>query len=57
MQVVNDRGPRAKCFAFVTFTNPRSAIDAIKDMDGRVCIFSIMEYIPVLLVDLIMVNL
>ncbi|KAL5572736.1 hypothetical protein UlMin_022333 [Ulmus minor] len=32
---INDRGMRANCYGFVTFTNPRSAIDAINAMDGR----------------------
>lgn len=38
-QIINDRSTRGKCYGFVTFTNPRSAVDAIKDMDGRVCSF------------------
>lgn len=42
LQIVNERGARGKCYGFVTFTNPRSAIDAISDMDGRVCVFSIL---------------
>nr|GFB58041.1 U1 small nuclear ribonucleoprotein 70 kDa [Tanacetum cinerariifolium] len=33
--MINDHEVGGKCFCFVTFTNPRSAIDAIKDMDGR----------------------
>ncbi|GAV65509.1 RRM_1 domain-containing protein [Cephalotus follicularis] len=32
VKIINDRG---KCYGFVTFTNPRSAIDAINDMNGR----------------------
>ncbi|CAK9326610.1 unnamed protein product [Citrullus colocynthis] len=35
VKIINDRTTRGKCYGFVTFTNPRSAIDAIKDMDGR----------------------
>ncbi|PON39688.1 Splicing factor-like protein [Parasponia andersonii] len=35
VKIVNDRKTRGKCYCFVTFTNPRSAIDAINDMDGR----------------------
>lgn len=37
-QIVNERGVGGKCYGFVTFTNPRSAEDAIKDMNGRVSI-------------------
>lgn len=37
LQIINDRSTRGKCYGFVTYTNPRSAIDAINDMDGRVC--------------------
>ncbi|KVI01295.1 hypothetical protein Ccrd_020444 [Cynara cardunculus var. scolymus] len=33
--IINDRGIGGKCYGFVTFTNPRSAVDAINDMDGR----------------------
>lgn len=36
-QIINERGVGGKCYGFVTFTNPRSAIDAINDMNGRVC--------------------
>jgi len=36
-QIINDQRSRGKCYCFVTFTNPRSAIDAINDMNGRVC--------------------
>lgn len=36
-QIINDPRTRGKCYCFVTFTNPRSAIDAINDMNGRVC--------------------
>ena len=37
LQIINDQRTRGKCYCFVTFTNPRSAIDAINDMNGRVC--------------------
>lgn len=33
--IVNDRDFGGKCYGFVTFTNPRAAVNAIKDMDGR----------------------
>ncbi|KAA0051139.1 cold-inducible RNA-binding protein B-like [Cucumis melo var. makuwa] len=33
--IINDRSTKGKCYGFVTFTNPQSTIDAIKDMDGR----------------------
>lgn len=36
LQIINDQRTRGKCYCFVTFTNPRSAIDAINDMNGRV---------------------
>ncbi|CAN6442065.1 unnamed protein product [Victoria cruziana] len=35
VKIINDRHIGGKCYGFVTFTNPRSAIDAINDMDGR----------------------
>ncbi|KAJ0960085.1 hypothetical protein J5N97_000144 [Dioscorea zingiberensis] len=35
VKIVNDREVGGKCYGFVTFTNPRSAVDAISDMDGR----------------------
>ncbi|CAL5339363.1 unnamed protein product [Camellia sinensis] len=35
VKVINDRGVGGKCYGFVTFTNPRSAVDAINDMNGR----------------------
>lgn len=35
VKIINDRGVGGKCYGFVTFTNPRSAVDAISDMDGR----------------------
>uniref|UniRef100_A0A7N0T8B5 RRM domain-containing protein n=1 Tax=Kalanchoe fedtschenkoi TaxID=63787 RepID=A0A7N0T8B5_KALFE len=34
IKIVNDRDIGGKCYAFVTYTNPRSAIDAITEMDG-----------------------
>ncbi|XP_010254265.1 PREDICTED: U1 small nuclear ribonucleoprotein 70 kDa isoform X2 [Nelumbo nucifera] len=35
VKIINDREVGGKCYGFVTFTNPRSAIDAINDMNGR----------------------
>ncbi|XP_038695594.1 zinc finger CCCH domain-containing protein 25 isoform X2 [Tripterygium wilfordii] len=35
VKIINDQKTRGKCYGFVTFTNPRSAIDAINDMDGK----------------------
>lgn len=35
VKMINDRSVGGKCYGFVTFTNPRSATHAIKDMDGR----------------------
>ncbi|CAJ1944394.1 unnamed protein product [Sphenostylis stenocarpa] len=35
VKIINDQRSRGKCYCFVTFTNPRSAIDAINDMNGR----------------------
>ncbi|XP_077252572.1 uncharacterized protein LOC143891972 [Tasmannia lanceolata] len=35
VKIINDCGVGGKCYGFVTFTNPRSAIDAINDMNGR----------------------
>ncbi|XP_022731825.1 zinc finger CCCH domain-containing protein 25-like isoform X2 [Durio zibethinus] len=35
VKIVNDHTTRGKCYGFVTFTNPRSACDAINDMNGR----------------------
>ncbi|KAJ9550998.1 hypothetical protein OSB04_015043 [Centaurea solstitialis] len=35
VKIINDRGIGGKCYGFVTYTNPRSAVDAINDMDGR----------------------
>ncbi|XP_076924649.1 uncharacterized protein LOC143587164 isoform X2 [Bidens hawaiensis] len=34
VKIING-GVGGKCFGFVTFTNPRSAVNAISDMDGR----------------------
>lgn len=35
VKIINDREVGGKCYGFVTFTNPRSAVDAIMDMNGR----------------------
>ncbi|KAJ6816630.1 glycine-rich RNA-binding protein RZ1B isoform X1 [Iris pallida] len=35
VKIVNDRDVGRKCYGFVTFTNPRSAVHAISDMHGR----------------------
>eukprot|EP00252_Welwitschia_mirabilis_P001893 TRINITY_DN11860_c0_g1_i1.p1 TRINITY_DN11860_c0_g1~~TRINITY_DN11860_c0_g1_i1.p1 ORF type:complete len:340 (+),score=82.54 TRINITY_DN11860_c0_g1_i1:347-1366(+) len=35
IKIVNDRKIGGKCYGFVTFTNPRSAINAIDDMDRK----------------------
>ncbi|XP_050370145.1 uncharacterized protein LOC126788212 [Argentina anserina] len=35
VKIVNDNTSRGTCYGFVTFRNPRSAIDAINDMNGR----------------------
>ncbi|KAI7744154.1 hypothetical protein M8C21_033355 [Ambrosia artemisiifolia] len=35
VKIINDRGVNGRCYGFVTFTNPRSAVNAISDMDGR----------------------
>lgn len=35
VKIINDHEVGGKCYGFVTFTNPRSAVDAISDMDGR----------------------
>ncbi|MCL7036675.1 hypothetical protein MKW94_010070 [Papaver nudicaule] len=35
VKIINARDVGGKCYCFVTFTNPRSAIDAINDMNGR----------------------
>ncbi|KAL1189170.1 Glycine-rich RNA-binding protein 8 [Cardamine amara subsp. amara] len=36
VKIVNDRSIRGKCYGFVTFSNRRSADDAIEDMDGKI---------------------
>lgn len=43
-QIVNDRAVGGKCYGFVTFTNPRSAINAISDMDGKVSLSLLLKY-------------
>ncbi|CAH9098814.1 unnamed protein product [Cuscuta europaea] len=35
VKIINDHQVRGKCYGFVTFTNPRSAQQAISDMDGQ----------------------
>ncbi|KAI4344072.1 hypothetical protein L6164_011344 [Bauhinia variegata] len=35
IKIINDQRTRGKCYGFITFTNPRSAVDAINDMNGR----------------------
>ncbi|KAB1223259.1 Cold-inducible RNA-binding protein [Morella rubra] len=35
VKIINDHSTRGKCYGFVTFTNPRSAMDAIDSMNGR----------------------
>ncbi|KAK1437525.1 hypothetical protein QVD17_03318 [Tagetes erecta] len=35
VKIIGDRGVGGRCYGFVTFTNPRSAVNAINDMDGR----------------------
>lgn len=35
VKIINDHAIGGKCYGFVTYTNPRSAINAINDMDGR----------------------
>ncbi|KAL0345238.1 UNVERIFIED_CONTAM: Glycine-rich RNA-binding protein 8 [Sesamum radiatum] len=35
IQIINDRSVGGKCYGFVTFANPRSAMQAIKEMDGK----------------------
>lgn len=36
IKIVNDQSVRGKCYGFVTFSNRRSADDAIQDMDGKI---------------------
>ncbi|KAI3474326.1 hypothetical protein Pfo_029149 [Paulownia fortunei] len=33
--IINDRSVGGKCYGFVTFANPRSAMQAIREMDGK----------------------
>lgn len=35
VKIINDRSTRGTGYGFVTFTNPRSAVNAIDDMNGR----------------------
>ncbi|EPS69711.1 hypothetical protein M569_05055, partial [Genlisea aurea] len=35
VKIINDRSVGGKCYGFVTFANPRSATQAIKEMDGK----------------------
>ncbi|KAG9459401.1 hypothetical protein H6P81_003909 [Aristolochia fimbriata] len=35
IKIINDRDIGGKCYGFITFTNPRAAIHAISDMNGR----------------------
>lgn len=35
VKIINDRSIGGKCYGFVTFRNPRSAMHAIKEMDGK----------------------
>ncbi|XP_073269153.1 uncharacterized protein [Primulina huaijiensis] len=35
VKIINDLSSGGKCFGFVTFANPRSATQAIKEMDGK----------------------
>ncbi|XP_011078319.1 glycine-rich RNA-binding protein RZ1B [Sesamum indicum] len=35
VKIINDRSVGGKCYGFVTFANPRSAMQAIKEMDGK----------------------
>ncbi|KAL4274753.1 hypothetical protein S245_069529 [Arachis hypogaea] len=35
VKIINEHRTRGKCYCFVTFTNTRSAINAINDMNGR----------------------
>lgn len=36
VKIINNHGTSGKCYGFVTFRNPRSVIDAINDMNGKV---------------------
>ncbi|CAN8300752.1 unnamed protein product [Cochlearia groenlandica] len=35
IKIVNDKSVKGRCYGFVTFSNRRSADDAIEDMDGK----------------------
>ncbi|KAH6806630.1 hypothetical protein C2S53_015734 [Perilla frutescens var. hirtella] len=35
VKIINDRTVGGKCYGFVTFANPRSAMQAIREMDGK----------------------
>ncbi|KAL6560913.1 hypothetical protein OROHE_006090 [Orobanche hederae] len=35
VKIINDRSYGGKCYGFVTFANPRSAMQAINEMDGK----------------------
>ncbi|XP_073151235.1 uncharacterized protein [Henckelia pumila] len=35
VKIINDRSSGGKCYGFVTFANPRSATQAMKEMDGK----------------------
>ncbi|PIN04159.1 putative splicing factor, SR protein superfamily [Handroanthus impetiginosus] len=35
VKIINDRSVGGKCYGFVTFANPRSATQAIREMDGK----------------------
>ncbi|KAM7276186.1 hypothetical protein ACFE04_018052 [Oxalis oulophora] len=35
VKIINDHLPRGKCYAFITFTNHHSAVDAIHHMNGQ----------------------
>ncbi|KAK3028066.1 hypothetical protein RJ639_039357 [Escallonia herrerae] len=36
VKIVNDRGVGGKCYGFVTFRNPQSAVQAMDGMDGQI---------------------
>ncbi|XP_042066409.1 zinc finger CCCH domain-containing protein 25-like [Salvia splendens] len=35
VKIINDRTVGGKCYGFVTFANPRSSVQAIREMDGK----------------------
>ncbi|GER32665.1 RNA-binding protein 25 [Striga asiatica] len=35
VKIINDRATGGRCYGFVTFANPRSAMQAMKEMDGK----------------------